>query len=419
MKTILITGAGNLKNNGIYAMVMSVYQNVQKKRKDVNFYMLSQRKKEDSEILKSTSIKTLDYDWHLKRKNRMIFIVNIIWNMVFLYISNFLNLKSKSETLNAYRRCDLILDLSGDSISTDYGRFSLFFALYSVFLGIVAKKKIIMLAQTMGPFHDRISEKIAKYILNRVGLIVLRENKSKNYLNKINLKKRKELIVTNDVGFLLEPDFVKAKKALKNENVFMAKGNIIGLSPSDIIYHWLTNSSGKINKNSYIVKMAEFIDKLILDYNYELILIPHVFLSYNNDQKICEAIYRNLKYKSKVHLLGSYYNAAILKAIMAETKFLISFRMHAAVGALSMKIPVICWSYNDKFEGIIGNKMKLNDYVIDIRKGDMDKALEKTKQAIIKLEKNYSQIKNMVAKRVKQAEKESMQNINIVLKELT
>jgi len=231
--------------------------------------------------------------------------------------------------------------------------------------------------------------------------------------------KRSDILITTDNAFLLEPDYTSAKKVLIKENIIFDTTRVIGFSPSSIIFRWFKNSLTQQEKRKqYISYLAKFIDRLIEEYNYKVLFIPHVLLSYNNDLQICEDIYKELKNKDAINIVNDCYNAAVLKAIMSKLKFVISFRMHAAIGALSMNIPVICWSYNDKFEGIIGEKLGLSDYVINIRQCNIKDGIKKLQIAIEKLESDFHEVRKLVKEKVECEKNKVWENIEIVLNTL-
>jgi len=380
--------------------------------------MLSISKDEDSEILKGNNIIVLNEHWFSKRKQKIRFFLSSFWDIIYLTFGRWLNPKSKYEALNAYNNCDLIVDLSGDSITEDYGRISLMFVLYRIFLGLVARKKIILLSQTIGPFKSHISKILVRYILDRVDRIVLREEKSFRYLKEMGIK-NKNIDITSDIGFLLEPDDITANLVLSQKNIVVDNYQAIGFSPSSIIFKWFKGGLPENAKRKlYIKSMAAFLDGVIEKYNFKVVLIPHVVLCYDNDLVICKEIMKYIKNKNSAYLIDRYYNASVLKAIMARLKFVISFRMHAAIGALSMDVPAICWAYSEKFHGIIGEKLGLREYVIDVRGHDMNYAIGMLNNAVAKILQRFDAIKNMISRNMLISKKEASKNIEIVLREL-
>ena len=73
---------------------------------------------------------------------------------------------------------------------------------------------------------------------------------------------------------------------------------------------------------------------------------------------------------------------------------------------------------NDKFEGIIGEKLGLSDYIVDIRKCGIDQGVEQLQDAVKRLESNFDNVENLVRTSVLREKKEASRNIEIVLKVL-
>ncbi|MDD5432014.1 MAG: polysaccharide pyruvyl transferase family protein [Candidatus Omnitrophica bacterium] len=418
MKKILITGTGNIFNNGEFAMLLGVYEGISNNFCDFELNVLTNKKEECKKIIKNKKINFLNDYWVGQKKNKLVFIRSVIWNIVFLVFSRFVKMKSKHESLNAYNDCDIIVDLSGDGISTDYTVLSLYLRLYSLFCGMIAKKKIILLGQTIGPIKGRINLFLTRFILSKANVIVLREERSFDYMIRHKFL-RKNLVLGTDNALLLEPDIEGAENVLF-KNVILPNSKLIGLSPSAIVYKWFPdNASNADMKKEYIRSVAGVIDILIENYKFKVLLIPHVISSVDNDDlEVCKEIYKAVKNKNDITLLPEYYNGAILKGIIARLHFLITFRMHAAVAAISSGVPVICWSYNDKFEGLIGDKMGLSQYIVNIRENNLSEVMKKTLILVEQVENDYQNITYSLKKNAATQKGRALENISHIFENM-
>ncbi len=414
---ILFTGAGNLKNNGIYAMVISTYHQIQKHQPDCEFYLLSRNTVEDGQVLQNRAIKIVDEYWFKLKRNKLRLFTNFFYNLIILFISRYhKRIKIRNKTLKAYQECDLIIDLSGDSISTDYGNHALVLALYSIFLGLVSGKKVILYCQTIGPLNNGFLMRLTRLILNRVHEIILREHRSFDYLQRINIT-NKRIMVSTDCAFLLEPVFNNLETIIKENNLeFIKESKVIGFSPSSLIYKWFKDSVGDREMEAiYIEKIARMFDEISKKYNYKILFIPHVTLEWTNDRDICVGIYNSMNNKDRVIILQKDYKADELKALMMFCHIYIAFRMHAAIGATSMGIPTICFSYNDKFEGVIGENLGLMEFIINVREYTLTESISFLIQKIDHVLQNHDHIKQLIARNVSFAERQARENVFNIL----
>src|SRR5664280_1920161 len=72
--------------------------------------------------------------------------------------------------------CDVIASMAGgDSFSDIYGMGRLLYTCLPPILALLLGKRLVLLPQTIGPFHGRIARAIARYILRRAALVYSRD----------------------------------------------------------------------------------------------------------------------------------------------------------------------------------------------------------------------------------------------------
>lgn len=105
------------------------------------------------------------------------------------------------------------------------------------------------------------------------------------------------------------------------------------------------------------------------------VLIPHDFREGQSDLVVLNKIYKNLdkEVQSKVFILNSKYSAWDAKKIVGMCDLVFTGRMHLAISAMSQCIPIYCFSYKDKFEGLmkhynISNNLMNKNKVTNISK---------------------------------------------------
>lgn len=268
--------------------------------------------------------------------------------------------------LRTYHDADFILDISGDGISDDYGFFATLLHCYTLFLALLLQKPYIIFAQSIGPFNNLITLRVAKFILNRAQLITVRDPITLNYLKNI-LTKSSKIVQTTDIAFLLKPN-----KRIKEKHLDCTHP-LVGVSINGIISRWaFPNVKNHADKYAnYTNVMARMCDYLIEKYNARLIFIPHVFGPLNADDRIVmRAVYQKMKHMDKVELIEQIYSPSEIKDRIGQCDLFIGARMHALIAAISMEIPLIAISYSHKYKGVIGELFNMQDFIIDVRDHD-------------------------------------------------
>ena len=108
----------------------------------------------------------------------------------------------KKEIWKEYCESDLIIIGHDSAFSGLFGVVP-FLQLYSLFIAKIIKKPIAIYGGSAGIFESKLQFIIAKFILNRVDIITLRDETSYKYLQDIGITTQK--IMTADLAYLLQP----------------------------------------------------------------------------------------------------------------------------------------------------------------------------------------------------------------------
>jgi len=257
--------------------------------------------------------------------------------------------------LRAYRDCDMILDLSGDTFSDDPHPLQTVLHCLQLLPAIFMNKPYVLVSQSIGVFRTLLTRKLAKYVLNHARLIITRENITGRYLvQELGIDTFKVSCAV-DVGYLVKPIQLNGYK------------DCIGVNVSQIIGRWM------LDKDDYIKLMVRLIDDL--SKNNKVVLIPHVTGSgyalgkskIHDDRIIAREIYDKLSNLKRVQLVDSVYSPDITKGIISNCKFFIGARFHACLSAISQGIPTVVLAYSQKSVGIV-NQIDLPwVQVVDVR----------------------------------------------------
>lgn len=258
----------------------------------------------------------------------------------------------------------------GDGFSDIYSEKSLdYFNLFS-FIAIDKKIPLILLPQTIGPFHSYSSKKKAERVLCKAREIYVRDNKYVSELNKLGLKYE----ITKDLSSFMKPE---------KWNIDIKEG-AIGLNISGLAY---SNSYGNLHDqfNAY----PELIDHIISHFQNMgkfVYLIPHSY-NYleaeknNDDLEACSSAYERLDNKRNVFFVNQNMTAPQIKYIISKMSFFIGTRMHSNFAAIYTNVPVFGLSYSYKFNGAFdANRLDSNRQIATInnlKQNDIDNIIRK------------------------------------------
>lgn len=250
------------------------------------------------------------------------------------------------KSLKLLRLCDIVFDFTeGDSFSDIYGKATFY---KSALLKMIVEKtniKLVLGPQTYGPFGNKDCEVIAKYIIRHAYAVFSRDEKSRNYL--FDLGVRREIQTTTDIAYRLP--FYKMEN-MKDSNKIRVGINISGLLWEDV-----ESKKNRLKlKTDYVEYTCQIIQKLLNDSRYEVYLISHVGTSVEDtwcDYDVCHKVKQ--KYP-KCNLLPGFDNPISAKTELAKMDIVIAARMHASIGAFSSGVFTIPFSYSRKFQGYYG-----------------------------------------------------------------
>ena len=261
-------------------------------------------------------------------------------HVVFMILYWILGLKTvsimKDEIWKEYLRSDVVI--IGHDNTLGFERIMLFVP----FLKML-KKTVVIYAGSINEFKGKFQETLAKFALNRVDLITLRESFSYNYLKKIGVQS--PMFVTADPAFLMKAiPSKKVKIMLTKPGIGVHKGPIVGISPSRISSQYIesTFSSFEDKYRMHVRIMADLIDYLIEELDATVMLIPHVFGPRDlNDVSMVVDVYGATKNKSKILIIKDKISSSEIKGIIGMCDIFIGERLHSIIASTSMYTPSV------------------------------------------------------------------------------
>lgn len=218
--------------------------------------------------------------------------------------------------------------------------------LLPVFAKMMGKTVILPGGSIKVPENPRwLTERVYRYSLKRFDLITLRERVS--YENFVNLNVQQErCYVTADLAFLMSPvSKAHAQELLRQEGIGELSRPLIGVvitrEKASIALKCVNNPEESYRKHIGII--ANAIDYLVENRNASVIFIPHCIGIGEDldDRTVHKEIYHLCKNKGRIKVINTEYSAKELKGILGELDLFIGERLHAAINALTMKVPSI------------------------------------------------------------------------------
>jgi len=315
-----------------------------------------------------------------------------IWAMLHKYFH--LNIKAliSSKKLKEYYNADIIIHLGTNHYSDEVSLYRVIEHSKDILLGVLLGKPVVMYAESIGPFKTKLASWLARFTLNKVSLITLREEISKACLEEIGVMKPPTYF-TADPSFLLKPAHRnRIEEILLAEEIDSNNRPLIGITMTSgthfreeekskyasfvkllynlLFQHLLPEKIGKSIlavirrsrffvdfRSSYITRvepLTQIVDYLAERLNATVVFIPHVQQegSLVDDRGIAQEISRAARYQDRVKVITNYYSPEELKGIIGQCDLFITARMHAGIGAMSQCVPIVFIQTSDRHRGI-------------------------------------------------------------------
>ena len=213
--------------------------------------------------------------------------------------------------------------------------------------------------------------------LRTFDLIMTREALSYNALLEVVDKDR--VVLVPDTAFSLNPKEVELPDYFKNGK------EVIGLNVSPLVMK--ENEEGK----RLLESIRELVKHILKDSDYEICLLPHVYIEGNNDLDTLRKVKELYSKEDRVHVLDNQiYNCEEIKYIISNLHILIAARTHASIAGYSSVVPTLVIGYSVKSKGIATDLFgEHENYVLPYEKINPTNLVEKYDF----IENNYESIK--------------------------
>lgn len=303
----------------------------------------------------------------------------------------FLN-ESGQRLLNNLKNANLLFNVGGGNLNTIWRFSGLYSKCITYLICKILGKPIIISGQTIGPIDNWLDRKFAKFVLNKVDAITLRDTSSKSILRSIGVVKPVIKETADDAVLLPCATYEEIKARFLDEKIDEHRP-LIGIN---IIGHGHLSGS-KLNKAKQI--LAEVADHLISELDARIVFIPMEYIADDDRVTLSETL-ELMQHKDKARIIMNEYDDKTLKGIIGQMGLVIGLRYHFIVFATTMQVPSIGiyldQYYAMKIKGIL-ELMGQERYACDIDKISSEEIIELAKDAL----RNKDKIKQKLEERTK------------------
>lgn len=234
---------------------------------------------------------------------------------------------SLKEVTKAIRSSDGLISGGGSLLQDKTGGKSILYYTGIMFIANLLNKPVFIYAQGMGPIDKKINQWITKIALQRAKVITVRDEASKQLLEKIGVRKTIEVV----------PDPVMGLNGSNYEcHWFLSQGftkSVIAVSVRD----WPS-------EYDYETELMIALDEIAANNNHIVFLPMHG----ENDEKTSKRIAEHMQQKSWI----APYDLTIEEKIglIKQSQLVIGMRLHALIFAALVHTPFLALSYDPKID---------------------------------------------------------------------
>ncbi len=275
-------------------------------------------------------------------------------------IANLLLSKEERIDFNNYASADLIISTGGTYLVENYFLDARFFDYYFT---LALNKPLIFFTQSLGPFRKPANKEAIRKIFEKAALILLRDKASLNNLKDIGVNVSKARVCADVVFSDASSSELEVAKYSKTGTPLK-----VGISVRD--WKFFTGRSQTEGIEKYYNSIAAISEYITIKNKGEIVFISTCqgIKEYRFDDSItAKNIYALLsdEAKQKTSVDSNFHTPDQLKAIFKNFDIVISTRMHGAIQALNVGVPVLPIAYEFKTKELF-SKLINKDFILDI-----------------------------------------------------
>lgn len=279
--------------------------------------------------------------------------------------------RERRRLLEAYFHADLIVSCPGNFFLSGSGLgLPLFLAVFSLAYGWLLDKPLYMMQQSVGPLRRRIDQIMVGWLLQRIRIVFLRDERSMETLKAIGFAHPRCFIIP-DAAFLYQGNgdvrrFLRALVEIES-----LRRPFVGVTVIDFGMQNRLFRRQQVYENALVDALTRFVEK----YGGTVFLFPQVCgPSEAEDDRIPSRRIADALIEKGILtvLIDVPWQAGELQAAYGQMDLFIGTRLHSNIFAMTAGTPVIAIAYFYKTYGIM-QMLELSDWVLDIHTVDSER----------------------------------------------
>jgi len=275
-----------------------------------------------------------------------------------------LNWGTRDAEIEAIRKSDLVLDVSGDAICEEYGPHVVISHLYPLWLAQTMHRPLMVCAQTIGPFW--LTTPLIRRVLNRAAVITARDTSTLDYLQAIDVT-RPDIHLTADLSHLLENAPANhVDNVLENAPEGFWDRPVLGITLTRLLGHRKSRGRDGL-RGGFLREVASAVNSFVRANDFSLLVLSHsTGPRAARDDRIVSAKFANaLKDEVPIHSIDRDLPPDVAKAVIGRCSLFCAGRLHSAISALSQYVPTVVIGYGAKAAGVL-EPLEQAAYVLEI-----------------------------------------------------
>lgn len=237
------------------------------------------------------------------------------------------------EIVRVLARSDLLVSGGGSLLQDVTSDRSLYYYLSIMMLAKTMGKPVMLYAQGIGPVRGSIARSAMRYIGNRMDLITVRDEGSRDELKRLKVT-RPPIYVTADPVVAMHPVDTQIGRAILRKNGIEGAMPLIGISARE----WK-------DWGHFKQVLAQAADRIAEEFGARIVYLP---MQWPEDLAVAKKIAARSQRPATV--LVEKYTTSELLSIIGNLDMLISIRLHALIFAAVMHVPMVGVSYDPKID---------------------------------------------------------------------
>lgn len=374
MKNIIITG-GELFNKGAQAMTFIAVDEMKKRFPDHQILVLSemdlQRSKEEREQYAFEFMGWYPLKFAKCQSNPVLRMMCLLRNK-----------KELIEAEEIYRNTDLMIDISGYALGSNWGIETCNHYLEHLEFAKAFQIPVYLMPQSFGPFDfsdaagKEVDRRIAE-LLPTAKVICAREREG--YLALKEHYHLENVILTNDL--------VVNNRGVNRDNVFCKKVSVKLPDIEDKSVAVIPNQRNFAVADAVEVEAIYLcIIQILLQNGVKVYLISHS----DTDMEICKKLKEKVSTNESVILIDQELSCIEFNEMVRKFQFVVASRFHALVHAFKNKVPCIALGWATKYHDLM-KQFGQEQYMLDVRQEISNELLETLIHSMINNREDNSQ----------------------------